>query len=486
MPPMPPDGPEEGFAAPRLADPGSPGARRIALLIAVFVYTLLTLVSLLVPQTETHPAALPETVDEAWAPPQPQFDMASKLQVASKEWLSDGVASGLGDVTSMAGTPEDLVRAAIVEAEVFGAEAGKKALRDAAETLEDLAKREDEPSRVGMVLPRLQEDIAVLQKVYDEGSWAITGPERQGLIDRHGWYAELALRWDAEAQDEARLKVVREGRKPLMMILGVVIVGLGLGLIGLTMVITLAVRASQGQMRPAFRAPAPGGSVYLEIFAAFLVAFLLLQFVQVIVVSLMGEKSMGLAAALQWSLLGVAAWPLLRGVSWERTRTDLGLTSGGGVLKEIGCGVLGYIATIPALMLSFVVVLGLVKLVENTTGEAPAPNNPVMEQVSSGGVMTVVLLFTLAAIWAPLCEEIVFRGALFRHVRSRVMWPIAALLTAVIFAFMHSYGPIFTPPLIVLGFSFAWMREWRGSLIAPMTMHFIHNSALITLVLAMR
>ena len=35
-------------------------------------------------------------------------------------------------------------------------------------------------------------------------------------------------------------------------------------------------------------------------------------------------------------------------------------------------------------------------------------------------------------------------------------------------------------PLISLGFMFAFMREWRGSLIAPITAHFIHNFSLIT------
>jgi membrane protease YdiL (CAAX protease family) len=37
--------------------------------------------------------------------------------------------------------------------------------------------------------------------------------------------------------------------------------------------------------------------------------------------------------------------------------------------------------------------------------------------------------------------------------------------------------------LIALGFNFSMMREWRGSLIAPMTAHLLHNGTLLTLVI---
>jgi membrane protease YdiL (CAAX protease family) len=32
----------------------------------------------------------------------------------------------------------------------------------------------------------------------------------------------------------------------------------------------------------------------------------------------------------------------------------------------------------------------------------------------------------------------------------------------------------------MLGFGFAMMREWRGSLIAPMVAHFLHNATIMT------
>jgi membrane protease YdiL (CAAX protease family) len=105
--------------------------------------------------------------------------------------------------------------------------------------------------------------------------------------------------------------------------------------------------------------------------------------------------------------------------------------------------------------------------------------NPIFEMVAGGDIFIIMLLFVLATTWAPIVEESIFRGALYRHLRGRLHWVAAGLLSGVLFAFMHDYGPLMVAPLIALGFMFAFMREWRGSIIAPMTAHFIHNFTLM-------
>ena len=71
----------------------------------------------------------------------------------------------------------------------------------------------------------------------------------------------------------------------------------------------------------------------------------------------------------------------------------------------------------------------------------------------------------------PIVEESIFRGALYRHFRGRAGVFVCALGTAFLFAFLHSYGPLATGPLIALGFTFAMIREWRGSIIAKTFPH---------------
>jgi membrane protease YdiL (CAAX protease family) len=48
---------------------------------------------------------------------------------------------------------------------------------------------------------------------------------------------------------------------------------------------------------------------------------------------------------------------------------------------------------------------------------------------------------------------------------------------------MHGYNILLLGPVICLGFVFALMREWRGSLIGSMTAHFLHNATALALVL---
>ncbi|MBX3364492.1 MAG: CPBP family intramembrane metalloprotease [Phycisphaeraceae bacterium] len=475
------DDADEVFHPERRPDPGSPGARTLAFLVTVLIFSIVAGLQALAskgastaPPTEAGERRLTPAAGSA-------IELSSKVQVAVSEWWGREVAAQLGDPGNEAKTPEEQIRAAIVRGEVFGPESALARL----EQIEEQLRAEAEE---GSIEQELLGDVEALRRVYAEGSRAIRGEEREGLLARHGWFGELAIRWDAGEGDADRLAIVREGRRVVVVFLSVLTGVGGLALVGLTLLITLSVRASAGQMPRRFEAPAPGGSVYLEMFALFLGAFLVVSILGDFLVSrlpLGKEGQLAVKACLQWGLLGVAAWPLVRGSTWSQTRQDLGLTRGAGVLKEIGCGVVGYLATLPALLLSFVVVVVLVMLLSDAEG-GPRPHNPVVEQVSSGGMLSVVVFASLAMVWAPICEELVFRGALYRHVRSRLAWPLCAGLTAVLFAFMHGYGPLFTPPLIVLGFAFAWMREWRGSLVASITMHAIHNSILMMLIVAMR
>jgi hypothetical protein len=48
-----------------------------------------------------------------------------------------------------------------------------------------------------------------------------------------------------------------------------------------------------------------------------------------------------------WLLVLTLAWPLFRGVAWERFAWDVGLHRGEGFWREVWCGVFGYLASIP-------------------------------------------------------------------------------------------------------------------------------------------
>jgi membrane protease YdiL (CAAX protease family) len=76
---------------------------------------------------------------------------------------------------------------------------------------------------------------------------------------------------------------------------------------------------------------------------------------------------------------------------------------------------------------------------------------------------------------------------MYRHLRSKWNVVVAAVFTALCFGVMHAYPILMMGPVIALGFGFALLREWRGSLIASMTAHCVHNAVVLGLLLfAMR
>jgi len=134
---------------------------------------------------------------------------------------------------------------------------------------------------------------------------------------------------------------------------------------------------------------------------------------------------------------------------------------------------------VAAMLFTFV----LISLQQRLTGSPPPSNNAVLDVLGTSSVWVIVGMVSLATIWAPIVEETLFRGGLYRHFRSRLGVFGAGLLTAVLFASLHSYGPLVLSPLVALGFTFAMIRQWRGSLIASMTAHCLHNATAMTLML---
>ena len=95
----------------------------------------------------------------------------------------------------------------------------------------------------------------------------------------------------------------------------------------------------------------------------------------------------------------------------------------------------------------------------------------------------------VACILAPIVEETMFRGVLYRNLREMTnrrgftfSFLVSGLLASFIFAVIHPQGLIFVPLLMSLALGFSILREWRGSLIAPMIAHAIQNGLVTTIV----
>jgi membrane protease YdiL (CAAX protease family) len=87
------------------------------------------------------------------------------------------------------------------------------------------------------------------------------------------------------------------------------------------------------------------------------------------------------------------------------------------------------------------------------------------------------LYWLLGLFWvaAPLWEELCFRGLLFRslHDLSRQKIWLSALVSATVFALMHEGALL--PPLFALGIISALSYIRTQTLLAPISVHLIHN-----------
>jgi membrane protease YdiL (CAAX protease family) len=191
-------------------------------------------------------------------------------------------------------------------------------------------------------------------------------------------------------------------------------------------------------------------------------------------------------------------WPLLRGVPWAQLRQDIGLICERNPFVEIAAGITCYIINLPLVLLGLGITFALLLL--QGIGGAPAegggapdftpqplPSHPIVQILADADVIGVLQIFLLASVFAPLVEEIMFRGVLHRHCRELTgrWWPFFSALasTAIvsfIFAAVHPQGLAVIPPLMFMAYGFSLAREWRGSLLPSMFAHGLSNGLVLT------
>jgi CAAX protease family protein len=101
----------------------------------------------------------------------------------------------------------------------------------------------------------------------------------------------------------------------------------------------------------------------------------------------------------------------------------------------------------------------------------------------SQGVLVASLLGTV--VFAPVLEEIVFRGLLYGTLRRWVGWPAAAVLSAAVFAAAHGYGVAGFGSVFSSGVLWAIAYEKTRSLLPGMVAHAANNVSAACAVLAL-
>ena len=320
--------------------------------------------------------------------------------------------------------------------------------------------------------------------------------DQRALLEQHlGWFGRLALA-PTEAQGQADRKAVLAPawRVFLMLIVGVVL-GVLVGFAGSVGLVVTGVLTIVGKVRSGLVAGAGPHAIYAETFAIWMVVFFGLQVAAGLIATAPGMQGhhLAIAAAAIFVSLGVLLWPVLRGISWSQIRTDIGWTLGRQPVLEPAFGIAGYAMTLPLLVAGLVFVIVLMMIQTVLAGPVPTfaptggPAHPIITDLAQGHWWAKAQVLFVAVVAAPIVEETMFRGVLYRHLRDAsarmgivLSIVLSTFINTFVFAVIHPQGWVAMPALMALACGFTLMREWRGTVVPSMMMHAINNAVVMT------
>ena len=133
-------------------------------------------------------------------------------------------------------------------------------------------------------------------------------------------------------------------------------------------------------------------------------------------------------------------------------------------------------AALPVTFVTILVSVACATALEKLSGVKLA-DQPLVDffRGSGASLAAKAIVVLLVLVEAPLLEEPVFRGIMFRgFARSMPMW-VAMLLSGFLFALVHVNAATFIP-LWFIGIAFAWLYAKTGTILAPMLVHCIFNT----------
>jgi len=122
-------------------------------------------------------------------------------------------------------------------------------------------------------------------------------------------------------------------------------------------------------------------------------------------------------------------------------------------------------------------------------GQPIQPESILFLRAMESGWMGIIITYLAAAVFAPILEEILFRGQLQGAITEKLQaksianGPIfAILITSAIFALIHMQ-PLAMPLLFLTGLVMGYIRYRTKSLVMPIAIHIVMNAIGITLIL---
>ena len=145
--------------------------------------------------------------------------------------------------------------------------------------------------------------------------------------------------------------------------------------------------------------------------------------------------------------------------------------------RNVFYGAAGYVATVPLLVVSLIVIAAIASLIKYSP-----PPQPVVEIfLKEKNTPFLIYASVFAALAGPIVEEIFFRGFMYNALKKSMGVLLAMCATAAIFAALHTNMVGFIP-IMILGILLTYLYEKTGTLVASITVHVMHNFGMTILV----
>lgn len=414
------------------------------------------------------------------------------------------------------GSISQRLRFVVLAAELAGTREARRQLSELDDFIQTAQASNEQP-----ILSQSQAQVYdILQRLYPPQDDAdspqpialdqLTTAERDLLIQELGWFGDLALNPQAASTDPAaRAAVLKPATTAVIAVAFMIILACLAFVAGVITLIVILIKILRGSIRSAL-APGPvHHGIYAETFAIWLILFIALQFIAE-PLSIRAEGSELLLSALAFfASLSALAWPVIRGIPWSQVRADIGLTLGRNPAAEPVVGVFGYLMALPMLAVGIALMFVLIVIDDalfgsggtEQFGPSGGPSHPIVEMLTPANWWQITQVLLVASVAAPIVEEIMFRGVLYRHLRSatdpsqnalnsqyqpdrarrRMSIVLSAAINSFIFAVIHPQGFLAVPALMSLAIAFTFVREWRSTLVPAIIMHAISNGLIMTM-----
>ena len=116
-------------------------------------------------------------------------------------------------------------------------------------------------------------------------------------------------------------------------------------------------------------------------------------------------------------------------------------------------------------------------------GEVPTAQDQVVGDATSLTFGDFLWIMAVAAVAAPIAEEFLFRGMLFKLLRTKMKLVAAVTVSAIAFALLH-FIPALIPALLGMGVVLALVADRYDSLYPAMLVHALNNGIAVIAIYA--